>query len=141
MTISCDGGGGLNDSNRPTPERPIRPDRPHTAPKARPSPGPTAGLESAGRVVLPPDPGVDGPRPHAGPSRRRTGFSAGSLSPRCRVIQVEHLSKTFLDYRRGWVPAVEDVSFACHPGAIFGLLRSEERRVGKECRSRWSPYH
>src|SRR5215467_15794769 len=24
-----------------------------------------------------------------------------------------------------------------HPGGI----RSEERRVGKECRSRWSPYH
>src|SRR2546428_13078073 len=23
----------------------------------------------------------------------------------------------------------------------YGLLRSEERRVGKECRSRWSPYH
>ena len=22
-----------------------------------------------------------------------------------------------------------------------GLKRSEERRVGKECRSRWSPYH
>ena len=22
-----------------------------------------------------------------------------------------------------------------------GLCRSEERRVGKECRSRWSPYH
>ena len=22
-----------------------------------------------------------------------------------------------------------------------GLWRSEERRVGKECRSRWSPYH
>ena len=21
------------------------------------------------------------------------------------------------------------------------LTRSEERRVGKECRSRWSPYH
>ena len=21
------------------------------------------------------------------------------------------------------------------------VLRSEERRVGKECRSRWSPYH
>ena len=30
--------------------------------------------------------------------------------------------------------------------ALFGnkeamLVRSEERRVGKECRSRWSPYH
>ena len=23
----------------------------------------------------------------------------------------------------------------------IALLRSEERRVGKECRSRWSPYH
>ena len=23
----------------------------------------------------------------------------------------------------------------------FGDVRSEERRVGKECRSRWSPYH
>ena len=22
-----------------------------------------------------------------------------------------------------------------------GFVRSEERRVGKECRSRWSPYH
>src|SRR5256885_12270600 len=25
--------------------------------------------------------------------------------------------------------------------AARALLRSEERRVGKECRSRWSPYH
>ena len=25
-----------------------------------------------------------------------------------------------------------------HP---YGYDRSEERRVGKECRSRWSPYH
>src|SRR5256885_7190528 len=24
---------------------------------------------------------------------------------------------------------------------VAHLLRSEERRVGKECRSRWSPYH
>src|SRR5574344_3164735 len=31
-----------------------------------------------------------------------------------------------------------------HPGTIRGDFcshRSEERRVGKECRSRWSPYH
>src|SRR5260370_1250195 len=28
-------------------------------------------------------------------------------------------------------------------GAVYmaGQFRSEERRVGKECRSRWSPYH
>ena len=24
---------------------------------------------------------------------------------------------------------------------FFMIVRSEERRVGKECRSRWSPYH
>ena len=24
---------------------------------------------------------------------------------------------------------------------VYTLTRSEERRVGKECRSRWSPYH
>src|ERR1035437_11203782 len=36
--------------------------------------------------------------------------------------------------RRG--PAVPE--FRCwHPSS----MRSEERRVGKECRSRWSPYH
>jgi len=27
------------------------------------------------------------------------------------------------------------------PGPSDGVIRSEERRVGKECRSRWSPYH
>ena len=27
------------------------------------------------------------------------------------------------------------------PQLILMDMRSEERRVGKECRSRWSPYH
>ena len=26
-------------------------------------------------------------------------------------------------------------------GVLLIRMRSEERRVGKECRSRWSPYH
>ena len=26
-------------------------------------------------------------------------------------------------------------------GLVQAITRSEERRVGKECRSRWSPYH
>src|SRR2546422_9194808 len=36
-----------------------------------------------------------------------------------------------VDHRPHEVPKVRRVSH----------LRSEERRVGKECRSRWSPYH
>ena len=39
-----------------------------------------------------------------------------------------------------------DLSFQKHTGDYYSydvkqILRSEERRVGKECRSRWSPYH
>ena len=30
---------------------------------------------------------------------------------------------------------------ARHDVYLFNKNRSEERRVGKECRSRWSPYH
>src|SRR3712207_7569455 len=29
----------------------------------------------------------------------------------------------------------------CHVNHTLVGFRSEERRVGKECRSRWSPYH
>src|SRR3712207_7872269 len=35
--------------------------------------------------------------------------------------------------------AIDISSRAC--GVCGGVHRSEERRVGKECRSRWSPYH
>ena len=33
------------------------------------------------------------------------------------------------------------VFFSCAQTGIIYYIRSEERRVGKECRSRWSPYH
>ena len=33
------------------------------------------------------------------------------------------------------------VAVNCNPSYTPSELRSEERRVGKECRSRWSPYH
>src|SRR3712207_7576062 len=35
-------------------------------------------------------------------------------------------------------PALHEAKVAC---VIDPCGRSEERRVGKECRSRWSPYH
>ena len=38
-----------------------------------------------------------------------------------------------------WTPAHAAIYLG---GVLAGLAcRSEERRVGKECRSRWSPYH
>ena len=39
--------------------------------------------------------------------------------------------------------AISAVSLAANYSNILFMVyyRSEERRVGKECRSRWSPYH
>ena len=48
-------------------------------------------------------------------------------------------------YRHGhrWGRGGADVTIRGGEGGGFrgGATRSEERRVGKECRSRWSPYH
>src|SRR5256886_4255064 len=50
---------------------------------------------------------------------------------------LENLSKT--THSSG---LIKDVSIHHIPTGIVGHDdRSEERRVGKECRSRWSPYH
>ena len=48
-----------------------------------------------------------------------------------------HLYLHFEDW--GLLPLV--VSTEISIWIVAKLLRSEERRVGKECRSRWSPYH
>src|SRR5260370_20392258 len=56
------------------------------------------------------------------------------------------------DVRRGHRPVFRDLDILLFEddltrfagdrrSPIFPLDRSEERRVGKECRSRWSPYH
>ena len=38
-------------------------------------------------------------------------------------------------------PVLREVASHYHDLTVQQLARSEERRVGKECRSRWSPYH
>ena len=39
------------------------------------------------------------------------------------------------------VKTILSVFEGCEKLTIKDIIRSEERRVGKECRSRWSPYH
>src|SRR3712207_8580863 len=38
-----------------------------------------------------------------------------------------------------WIPSAEGCGAGKECASVHA--RSEERRVGKECRSRWSPYH
>ena len=61
---------------------------------------------------------------------------AGHVGPGTRVIELR--GRTVRE-RAGALAAI------AHPDFREQLLRSEERRVGKEClrqcRSRWSPYH
>ena len=52
---------------------------------------------------------------------------------------------------RFWLLLIGLIALACVAGLVtlslhrqsgaMVQIRSEERRVGKECRSRWSPYH
>src|SRR3989441_13084918 len=51
-------------------------------------------------------------------------------------FQLQAVSRFHLDGRR----PVRHERLETRPGEYLEL-RSEERRVGKECRSRWSPYH
>ena len=49
----------------------------------------------------------------------------------------------YAGYLREALPQVPRVCGGTHPTLVPEQVvsRSEERRVGKECRSRWSPYH
>ena len=63
------------------------------------------------------------------------------------ILEVEALKKIYTTRFGGnQVLALSNVSFTVEEGEYVAIMgesgsgkRSEERRVGKECRSRWSP--
>src|ERR1039457_3451200 len=67
--------------------------------------------------------------------RRHTRLQADWSSDMCSsdlVARLERLPPTEI----GWFNPGR------HPAqGVIAISRAEERRVGKECRSRWSPYH
>ena len=63
----------------------------------------------------------------------------GTLDWICNFVQPDHALEGFASQVSA-VPG-DDVALFVNTRARAVQVRSEERRVGKECRSRWSPYH
>ena len=52
----------------------------------------------------------------------------------------EHCGRT-IGVILGFIISLAILIFGLSCIRCLSVIRSEERRVGKECRSRWSPYH
>src|SRR5258707_13293579 len=78
---------------------------------------------------------LGGPATYADPNR----LSITSLSTKPRYVSGGDVLVR-VDIPRGI--STSDVQVSLNNTDVTRVfLRSEERRVGKECRSRWSPYH
>ena len=60
----------------------------------------------------------------------------GGMIPACEILQMNNAIRSMIRDNRN-----HQIDNAISSGSREGMIRSEERRVGKECRSRWSPYH
>src|ERR1017187_10627239 len=92
---------------------------------------------------FPQDIGGAPPIDHASDLRHAAGNLAaglsGSLAPPvspCITIQRFQVAR-----KRGGIHKRRSAQSLAQTPAQLAQARSEERRVGKECRSRWSPYH
>ena len=61
------------------------------------------------------------------------------LKLKSRLHRFEYFADFTKEFELGDKDLVITNEFLYEP--FMKQLRSEERRVGKECRSRWSPYH
>ena len=69
----------------------------------------------------------------------RNGIPNGPVTGEIYKYPVAQPLTTFFDEHFYWHAAASEKNLPIPAG--LSPTRSEERRVGKECRSRWSPYH
>ena len=67
-------------------------------------------------------------------------FHAPKMADAEEMLADRHVDVVLLDLRLPDAKGTEGVSAVLNISKDIPV-RSEERRVGKECRSRWSPYH
>ena len=77
-----------------------------------------------------------------------SGYLMGQKQPayvRFRTVNVAQVEASFDETVSNPLNLKAYVAFVAatlrHLHPVLSRRRSEERRVGKECRSRWSPYH
>ena len=96
--------------------------------------GAAAGVAGIGAIGAAPASAVVEPEPWG----MKLGIATYSLRNFDRSTAIEMLKKMQVKY-----VSIKDVhlKIGAPPEETKAGRRSEERRVGKECRSRWSPYH
>src|SRR2546427_3050052 len=73
-----------------------------------------------------------------------TGVQTCALPISAKPASHAPREKTSVKSRETRIPTTRAIAGSSAPARIIApsrVRRSEERRVGKECRSRWSPYH
>src|SRR2546426_11495888 len=70
----------------------------------------------------------------------RLGFNLAWLIAGYLTYQLISIPFALLAAKGRFIGVVDGMA-SLVPLAVVLVVRSEERRVGKECRSRWSPYH
>ena len=74
-----------------------------------------------------------------------TGYPDGTFRPNAPVTRAEFVvalaRSAGLDPVQSPAKTLKDLPMSNWAAPLVYAARSEERRVGKECRSRWSPYH
>ena len=68
-------------------------------------------------------------------------MSKSDENPNAYISMVEENDVINSKIKKAVTDSVGKVAYNDEQDALKNQLRSEERRVGKECRSRWSPYH
>ena len=82
-----------------------------------------------GYIKLQIEAGKATPAPPVGPALGQKG------------VNIMAFTKEFNERTKNQMGYVIPVVITVYADRSFSFIRSEERRVGKECRSRWSPYH
>src|SRR5437667_12745280 len=78
--------------------------------------------------------------------RFQTALASIKLIQASAVLDLTEDDFDFLTSNKVWIATDRSRARRCVEACVYGTLdfvgyRSEERRVGKECRSRWPPYH